>query len=83
VGVHRGSDIGSDHFLALAKLGFPPKWLHLTKNTACKENILFFIKLNCSMTNVYNGYTYKDFKRNYMKLQKAAILLWNGGTSKA
>jgi len=42
----------------------------------------FFYKINCSMTNVYNGYTYKEFKRNYMKFQKAVILLWNGGTSK-
>ena len=33
------SDIGSDHFLTLAKLRFPPKWLHLPKNAASKENI--------------------------------------------
>jgi hypothetical protein len=37
--VHRGSDIGSDHFLDLAKLRFPPKSLRLPKNTAGKENI--------------------------------------------
>jgi hypothetical protein len=50
VRVRRGSDIGSDHLLASAKLRFP------------------HIKLDCSMTNVYNGYTYKEFKRKYMRL---------------
>ena len=34
------SDTGSDQFLALTKLRFPPKWLHLPKNAASKENIL-------------------------------------------
>ena len=33
------SDIGSDHFLTLTKFRFPPKWLHLPKNAASKENI--------------------------------------------
>jgi hypothetical protein len=37
--VHRGSDVGSDHFLALAKLRFPPKPLRLPKKTTGKENI--------------------------------------------
>jgi hypothetical protein len=34
------SDIGSDHFLTLTKLRFPPKWLHFPKNAASKENRL-------------------------------------------
>jgi hypothetical protein len=40
--VQKGSNLGSDHFLTLAKLRFPPKWLHLTKHTAHKENILHY-----------------------------------------
>jgi hypothetical protein len=44
VRVYIGSDIGSDHFLTLAKLRFPPKSLHLPKNTARKEN-----KLHCKI----------------------------------
>jgi hypothetical protein len=38
---YRGSDIGSDQFLTLVKLRFSPKWLHLPKNTAGKENVLY------------------------------------------
>lgn len=34
------SDNGSDHFLTLAELRFPSKWLRLPKNTTSKENIL-------------------------------------------
>jgi len=34
------SGTGSEQFLTLAKLRFPPKWLHLPKNAASKENIL-------------------------------------------
>jgi hypothetical protein len=40
--VQKGSDLGSDHFLTLAKLRFPPKWLHLSNNNAHKENILHY-----------------------------------------
>ena len=80
VRVYRGSDIGSDHFLTLDKLRFPPKWLYLPKNTACKEKY-FIIKLDYSLMKVYNGYTNKDFNRNHKKFQKAAILFWDEGTS--
>jgi hypothetical protein len=38
--VQKGSDLGLDHFLTLVKLRFPPKWLHLPKDTALTENIL-------------------------------------------
>jgi len=38
VRVYRGNYICSDHFLILAKLVVTPKWLHLTKNSARKEN---------------------------------------------
>jgi hypothetical protein len=34
---YRVNDIGSDHYLTLAKLRFTPKLLHLPKNTARKE----------------------------------------------
>jgi hypothetical protein len=34
------------------------------------------------MIKVYDGNTNKEFNRNYKKLQKAAILFRNGGTSK-
>ena len=34
------------------------------------------------MTEVYNGYTNKEFNRNYKNIQKAAILFWNARTSK-
>jgi hypothetical protein len=40
--VYRGCDSGSDHFLTLAKFRFPPRSLHLPKDTACKENILHY-----------------------------------------
>jgi len=40
VRVYRGSDIGSDHFLTLAELRFPQKWLGLPKNSTCKGNVL-------------------------------------------
>ena len=65
VRVHRDSDIGSECFLTLATLRFPPKnGLHLPKNTAHKE-IYFIIKLDYPMTKVYDGYTNKEFNRNY------------------
>jgi hypothetical protein len=31
---------------------------------------------------VYDGYTNKEFNKNYKKFQKVAILLQNGGISK-
>jgi hypothetical protein len=36
----QSNNIGSDHYLTLAKLRFTPKWLHLPKNTASKETSL-------------------------------------------
>jgi hypothetical protein len=42
VRVYRRSDMGSDHFLTSDKLRFSPKWLHLPRNTALKENILHY-----------------------------------------
>ena len=36
--VYRGSDIGSDDFLTMAKSRFLQKWLRLPKNTAREEN---------------------------------------------
>jgi hypothetical protein len=52
VRVYRVSDNGSDHFLTLAKLRFPSKWLHLPQNTARKK-IHFIIKLHYSMIKKY------------------------------
>jgi hypothetical protein len=75
--VQKGSDLGSDHFLTLAKLRFPPNCLHLPKNTAHKENVLQCTIILLVM-KVYDGCTNKEFKRNYNKLQKAATLCWNG-----
>jgi len=34
------------------------------------------------MTKIYEGYTNKEFNRNYKKFQKGVILLCNGGTPK-
>jgi len=75
------SDIGSDHFLTLAKLRFPPKWLRLPKSAASKENILHY-KIRLRNIESINGYANKEFNRNYKKFQKAAILFCNGGTTK-
>lgn len=36
--VYRGIETGSEQSLALDKLRFTQKWLHLPKNTARKEN---------------------------------------------
>jgi hypothetical protein len=80
VRVYRSSDIGSDHFLTLAKLRFPPNWLHLPKNTARKENILHY---KISLLNDESiRWLYKEFNKNYKKFQKVAILFLNGETSK-
>jgi hypothetical protein len=43
VRVYRGSDIDSDHFFTLDELRFSPKWLHLSRNSALKENVLHCI----------------------------------------
>ena len=40
--VYRRSDIGSNQFLTLDKLIFPTKGLHLSQNTASKENKLHY-----------------------------------------
>jgi hypothetical protein len=34
------------------------------------------------MMEIYDGYTNKDFNRNYNKLQEVTILFWTGRTSK-
>jgi hypothetical protein len=68
--VYGGSDIGSDHFLTLTKLRFSPKWLHLPKNTAGKENILPY-KMRL-LNDESERWLYKEFektKRNYRKHQ--------------
>jgi hypothetical protein len=38
----RGDGTGSDNFLTFAKVRFPPKLLHLPKNTTHKKNILHY-----------------------------------------
>jgi hypothetical protein len=83
VRVYRGSDVGSDHFLTLAKLRFPPKYLHLPRTQHAKK-IYFIVKSDYAITKVglYDGYTSKEFNRNYKKFQKAATLFFNGGTRK-
>jgi len=70
--VYRASDIGSEYFLTLAKLRFPPK-KDLPTNIAHKE-IYFIIKLDYPMTKVYDGYSNKEFNRNYKTFKEAAIL---------
>jgi hypothetical protein len=71
---HRGSDFG--------QVRISTEMVTFSQEHCMKGKYTFFIKLNCSVTNVDNGFTYKEFKRNYMKFQKAAILLWNEGMSK-
>jgi hypothetical protein len=34
------------------------------------------------MMKVYDGYTNKEFNRNYEKFQRATILFWSDGISK-
>jgi hypothetical protein len=42
-----------------------------------KKNPLI-LKLDYSMTKVYDGHTNKEFNKNYEKFQEAAIFFWNG-----
>jgi hypothetical protein len=40
------------------------------------------IKLDYSITKVFDGHANEEFHRIYKKFQKSAILFRNGGTSK-
>ena len=46
------------------------------------KRIYFVIKLDHTMMKSNNGYTNKEFNRNYKKFHKAAILFCNEGTPK-
>jgi hypothetical protein len=48
--------------------------------TKRKSNV--FIKLDYSMTKVYDNYSNKEFNRNYKKFQKEKIMFGNGGIPK-
>jgi len=47
-----------------------------------KRELYVFIKLDYSMTKVYDSYSNKEFNRNYNKFQKEAIMFGKGRISK-
>jgi len=52
------------------------------KKHCTKRKTYVFIKLEYSMTKMYDSYSNKEFNRNYKKFQKEAIMFGNGRISK-
>jgi hypothetical protein len=81
VSVHRGSDVGSDHFSTLAKFAFPPKWLHIPKNTAHKENILHY-KVRLLSDESIRWLYQQRIQQKLQEIPESSNIVLNGKTSK-